>query len=701
VAGYRIDGVLGQGGMGVVYRATQLSLSREVALKVLASEFGEDPGFRARFQREGQLQAALDHQHIVPVYEAGQTEQGLFLAMRLIDGPTLKDLILKHQLDPRRSLRILAQVAQALDAAHGAGLIHRDIKPQNILIERGERVYLADFGLIKAPDEAGRLTGTGQFVGTIDYVAPEQIQGEPATAASDCYALAGVLYECLTGQVPFPRPTEAAVLHAHMVQPRPRVTEQRPDLPEAIDRVIAAGMARDPAERPESAGELIKQAVQALASAPQGVPGGQGTRLSGPPERRDGQPTRVPGAVATVASAGAAAPATAPAATPARGTAVTPARGTAAAPAAAGAETTIASPEPTPLAAADATVVDTKPGQTASPASPAATDQVQAAPAPARPPAAPKRRGPLIATLGGLVVVAIVVGFLVGHSGTSSGGSPNFANSATVGPLQLRYPSGWQLGTTLPAVPGMSFANPLVLGRSSGGAGLSAGEVAAAGGPTLLAPSFRARVVGSLPSPDATQLGSYEAYRYSGLQVRGLPGAVTVYAVPTSAGVATTVCWSSSPAATAFQTDCGQVAATLRLLGVTAYPLGPSSAYGHQLTQTFNRLRTASSGPVAALHTATTPGAQAAAARQLSHAYSVAAQGLAGASVSPMVRDAQTAIVGALTQTAGAYSRAAAAAQSGSAAAYARAGQAISTASAALGAALRTLTDLGYTIPAG
>ena len=687
VAGYRIDGVLGQGGMGVVYRATQLSLNREIALKVLASEFGEDPGFRARFRREGQLQAALDHQHIVPVYEAGQTEHGLFLAMRLIDGPTLKDLIVEHELDPRRSLRILAQVAQALDAAHGAGLIHRDVKPQNILIDRADRVYLADFGLIKAPDEASRLTSTGQFVGTIDYVAPEQIQGEPATAASDCYALTAVLYECLTEQVPFPRPTEAAVLHAHMVQPRPRVTEQRPDLPEAIDAVIAAGMARDPAERPASAGELIREAVQALATAPHGGPGGQRTRLSEPLDRRDGgQETHVPGAVATVASA-------APAA-----------------------ETTIASPEPAPPAGAPAAAVDTKPAQNASPSPMTAVDTkpaqkappspaapaVDRAPAPpARPTGAPARRGRVVAILAGLVVVAIVAGFLIGHSGNGGTSSPDFTNSATVGSLQLRYPSGWQLGATLPAVPGVSFDNPLVLGRSPGGAGLSAGEVAAAGGPTLLAPSFRARVAGALPRPVATQLGGYEAYRYSGLHVRGLAGAVTVYAVPTSGGVATIVCWSSSPAAGGFQTDCGQVAATLRLLGVTAYPLGPSPAFGHELTLAFDRLRSASSGPLAALHAATTPGAQAAAARQLAHAYSAAAQRLAAASVTPMARDAQTAIVGSLNQLAGAYSRAAAAARSGSAAAYARAGKTINTASAGLAARLRILTDLGYTVGAG
>jgi serine/threonine-protein kinase len=295
VAGYRIDGVLGDGGMGVVYRATQLSLEREVALKVLSSDLGDDSGFRIRFQREGQLQAALDHDHIVPVYEAGQSEQGLFLAMRLIDGPTLKDLILARELDPRRSVRLLSQVAHALDAAHAAGLIHRDIKPQNILIGPGDHAYLADFGLIKAPAEAARLTGTGQFIGTIDYVAPEQIQGEPASAASDIYALAGVLYECLTGEVPFPKPNEAATLHAHVIAPPPKVTDLRPELPPAIDDVIARGMAKDPMARPPSATELMLVASRALASAPSivgppsglasagvssgGAPGAQATRV--------------------------------------------------------------------------------------------------------------------------------------------------------------------------------------------------------------------------------------------------------------------------------------------------------------------------------------------------------------------------------------------------------------------------------------
>jgi serine/threonine protein kinase len=206
VAGYRIDGTLGEGGMGTVYRATQLSLERVVALKVLTAELSSDPGFRERFRREGLLQAALDHPHIVTVYEAGEANERLFLAMRMVEGPTLKDLIQRHELDDRRALRLLTQVAEALDAAHAKGLIHRDVKPQNVLVGVGDHAYLADFGLTKGSDDAA-MTETGQFVGTIDYISPEQARGERATAASDVYALTAVLCECLTGQVPYVKAT--------------------------------------------------------------------------------------------------------------------------------------------------------------------------------------------------------------------------------------------------------------------------------------------------------------------------------------------------------------------------------------------------------------------------------------------------------------------------------------------------------------
>jgi serine/threonine protein kinase len=292
VAGYRIDGVLGEGGMSVVYRATQLSLNRVVALKVLAKELRDEFGFRRRFEREGQVQAALSSEHTVTIYEAGSSEHGLFLAMQLVEGPTLKHLILDGLLTPRRSVRVLSQVAKALEEAHAAGLIHRDVKPQNVLIGGGDHAYLADFGLIKVPSD-DPLTQTGQFIGTIDYVAPEQVQGEPATAASDTYSLAGVLFECLTGQVPFAHPNDAATLFAHVTAPPPRVSELRPELPAALDDVIARGMAKDPTVRP-SATELMRSAARAFASRPfevfaptqysmSGEDRGQATRVSAVP----------------------------------------------------------------------------------------------------------------------------------------------------------------------------------------------------------------------------------------------------------------------------------------------------------------------------------------------------------------------------------------------------------------------------------
>jgi serine/threonine protein kinase len=263
IAGYRIDGVLGHGGMGIVYEATQLGLKRKVALKVLAPQLGGDESFRDRFRREGEIQAAIDHPNIVTIYEAGESEHGLFLAMRLIRGLTLKDMIIGRELEGARTLRILKEVGDALDSAHDAGLIHRDIKPQNILVAARDHAYLADFGLTKGLNDAG-LTRTGQFVGTTDYISPEQIRGERATAASDIYSLAAVLFECLTGVVPYPKNSDAAVLYAHLSDSPPLVTEQRPDLPAGLDDVIIRAMAKDPAVRHASAHELLDDAEHAF-----------------------------------------------------------------------------------------------------------------------------------------------------------------------------------------------------------------------------------------------------------------------------------------------------------------------------------------------------------------------------------------------------------------------------------------------------
>ena len=263
VAGYEIEGILGHGGMGVVYEARQLSLGRTVALKILAGTLGMDPSFKERFRHEGRIQATLDHPHIVTIFEAGEWDDSLFIAMRLVRGPNLKEMIIARELEGARTLRILRPIAEALDSAHEAGLIHRDIKPQNILVGSRDRAYLADFGLTKGIDDAG-LTQTGQFVGTIDYIAPEQIRGEPATGACDIYALSAVLYECLTGAVPYAKPSDAAVMYAHLSEPPPLVTDQRPELPPNLDEVICKAMDKDPTARYATATALIDAAERAL-----------------------------------------------------------------------------------------------------------------------------------------------------------------------------------------------------------------------------------------------------------------------------------------------------------------------------------------------------------------------------------------------------------------------------------------------------
>ena len=271
IPGYRIESVIGRGGMGVVYLAEDLHLKRKVALKVLAPELAQDEKFRERFVRESQLAASLDHPNIIPIFEAREAGPSLYIDMRYVPGLDLKTLIAQEgPISPERTISILGQAASALDAAHAEGLIHRDVKPGNILItprtESGgsDRVFLSDFGLTKRASSDSGITATGQFVGTLDYAAPEQFEGKPLDARTDVYSLGCVLYECLTADAPFPRDQDAAVMFAHLTAARPKVTDRRPDLPKDIDRVVARAMARRPEDRYGSAGELVDEAREAL-----------------------------------------------------------------------------------------------------------------------------------------------------------------------------------------------------------------------------------------------------------------------------------------------------------------------------------------------------------------------------------------------------------------------------------------------------
>jgi serine/threonine protein kinase/streptogramin lyase len=260
VAGYRIESLIGRGGMGVVYLAEHLRLKRKVALKVLAPELATDERFRKRFLAEAEQAASLDHANVVTVHDAGEADGLLFIVMRYVRGTDLKALIEREgALEPGRAAALVGQVAQALDAAHAKGLIHRDVKPANILIthEAGaEHALLTDFGLTKRPEQTTGLTRTGQFMGSVDYAAPEQFEGRPLDARTDVYSLACVAFECLTGQVPFPRDQEAAVMYAHLEANPPKVSAIRPGVPAETDRVVAIGMAKQPEDRYRSAGAL-------------------------------------------------------------------------------------------------------------------------------------------------------------------------------------------------------------------------------------------------------------------------------------------------------------------------------------------------------------------------------------------------------------------------------------------------------------
>jgi len=265
---YRILRRLGSGGMGTVHLAEHVTLGRRVALKLLAPELGDDPAFRERFVREARLAARLEHPNVVTVYDAGSADAGLWLAMRYVDGEDLGARLRRvgGPLPPAEAVAIVEQVAAALDHAHGQGLVHRDVKPANVLLESDGRALLTDFGLTKELDGTRELTRTGAVLGSIDYMAPEQIEGGEIGPWTDVYALTATLVAALTGAPAYEGST-AGRLYAHVNAPPPRLAERRPELA-PFDAVVAHGMAKDPADRPASAGALAARARRALADQP-------------------------------------------------------------------------------------------------------------------------------------------------------------------------------------------------------------------------------------------------------------------------------------------------------------------------------------------------------------------------------------------------------------------------------------------------
>ena len=273
LGGYRLEEQVGAGGMAVVFRARDERLDRLVALKIMTPAMGSDEMFRQRFIRESRAAAAVDDPHIIPVYEAGEVGQVLFIAMRFVRGGDVRSLLRREgPLPPDRVASIISPVASALDAAHTAGLVHRDVKPANILLDRRpgrpDHVYLSDFGLSKSAEVSLGLTAAGQFLGTPDYTAPEQIEGLPVDGRTDQYALACAVFELLTGQAPFHRSESFAAIWAHLNKPPPSLAERRPELPPAADLVMAKALAKAQADRYQTCWEFADALRDALGLPP-------------------------------------------------------------------------------------------------------------------------------------------------------------------------------------------------------------------------------------------------------------------------------------------------------------------------------------------------------------------------------------------------------------------------------------------------
>jgi serine/threonine protein kinase len=273
IAGFRIESDLGEGSTASVYLAKEIATGRRVALKLLAPELARDERFRRRFLRESELAASLHHPNVVETVAAGEDDSGtLYLATSYVDGSDLRTLLRREgRLEPARAVALIEQVAAALDAAHAAGLVHRDVKPGNILVaagEDGEHAFVCDFGLARHVSSVSSLTGDRGFVGTIDYVPPEQIEGLALDARADVYSLGCVLFELLIGSKPFDRDSELAVVFAHLNEPPPAATHLRPALPAAFDEVFQSALAKSPDDRYRSSGELAHAAGAALAGRP-------------------------------------------------------------------------------------------------------------------------------------------------------------------------------------------------------------------------------------------------------------------------------------------------------------------------------------------------------------------------------------------------------------------------------------------------
>ncbi len=570
-AGHRLESVAGRGGMGIVYVATHLALERTVALKVIAPGLAEDPDFRERFQRESRTAASIRHPHVITVFHAGEEDGNLYITMEFIEGTDLRAMIKEGgPLPAEAAARIVSQVASGLDAAHARGLVHRDVKPGNVLVnkENGQpHAYLTDFGLTRRTDSGSALTRTGQFVGTPDYVAPEQITGDKVDERADIYSLGCVLYEALSGKVPYPGETEWAKLHAHINNPPP-------SLGRGVDRRLAAvvrtAMATDPEDRYQAAAAVREALAEVIDEHP------HDSRIA---------PSRA-GATVRAASAGVAErpsltgePAASTAAAEAMDEKVRDGRSQTSA-----RSTSTSSPPPQTQEADGARRSTTR------------AETGRRDPGPRRPILSGLRQigqlgRPALAALAGLGLAVMVGGVLLAAGSGSSGQESVGAANA-----ELAYGHDWQqdLGGGRP-VQGLDLKDTAALTYSplSGAGLLMSGHVAnPAPGADPVPAALRDQFT-SPAKPVAVQLGGVQAISYdSSLKQSGPTGQerLRLYMVPTTRGYLAIACQAPVADFHSFGSSCEEVASSVEITGGDALPVGPSESYARELSSALRKL---------------------------------------------------------------------------------------------------------------
>ncbi len=546
LADYEVEAVLGVNETGTVYRAWQLSLERTVALKILSEELANDAQLQERFRLEAGHAARLDHPNIVPVFELGEAEGMLFLAMRFVDGVTLSDSLASGGMTPRETLHVLQPIGAALDAAHDVGLVHGDIKPENILISAAGHPYLTDFGIAKRSVAQGTTNARG-FLGSAGHAAPEQINGEEVTRGTDIYALTGLLFRCLSGRAPFEHDTESSLLRAHLEADPPRFEDLGFGVPDALEDLIARGLAKRAEDRFVTAGSLMDEAEWALSLLPDSALDEVSLPLGVLPHSAPDEVSLPLGVLPHSAPDEVSLPPGLP-----------------------GAWEPVESPEDRPK--------------------PRVGDRVQ--PRPLAAPVAPSRsfwaRPHAFPLAGALVAAAALLCAVAGFVAVGSGGGADEREIA-VGQLRLRYDASWDTADT--SLPGLRLAAAEGLVRAEGTSEgrLAAGVVADPGsGPGPAPEELRARWREEV-TPTRVRLGDVEAYAYRAPLKQ--EGTQLSYFIPTERHYLAVACETPAPDDADFVRACEAVVASASVAGNAARPVGASAAVVSKLEGAMSELR--------------------------------------------------------------------------------------------------------------